>query len=165
VLRQGIIQGVEGGKSMTTVFLRRTLSGLIADDEEGQEIVSKIKIGDVVKAEITRPRNPVNHRRFFALVSLVYKNTDGRYLSAESLREIITIGIGHCDTTVIKVNGETFTHHVARSISWAKMDDTAFSVFWNRAVDYIISEVLPVSKEELEREVFLILGIDLEGRR
>jgi|HubBroStandDraft_1064217.scaffolds.fasta_scaffold21533_5 hypothetical protein len=147
---------------MVALFLRRSLSGFRPDDEESESALANMPVGELYRAEITKPRNPINHRRFFALLGLVYKNTDGRYKSLDVLREIVTIGVGHCDTSVIKVNGETFTHHTARSIAWSKMDETEFWPFWNRAVDYIIAEILPgVGKAELEREVFSILGIDL----
>lgn len=150
---------------MSELFLRRgTDGGLWPDDEESKAVIDAIPAGELLRAETTRPRNPRFHRLFFGLISLVFKNTT-RYKSPEVLREIVTIGAGHCDISIIKVDGQVFVHHVARSIAWSKMEEDEFRQFWNRAVDYIIAEILPgAGRASLEHEVFLMLGFDLDTR-
>lgn len=146
---------------MSKVFLRRTLSGFAPDDENGKEVIKGIKVGEVIKCEITRPRNVKFHRLFFGLLNLVYENTE-QFKSVEHLLTVCKIGIGHADLVKLQ-NGQEYWH--PRSISFAVMDEDQFRTFWDRSVNWLIANVLPVGKSELESELFSLLGYDLNNLR
>jgi hypothetical protein len=67
------------------IFLVKTQSGALApfDDADAQRM-AKIKTNEVVRAEITKPRNLLFHKKFMALVRLVFENQE-RYNSIEDL--------------------------------------------------------------------------------
>ena len=39
------------------IYLTKTLTGLKASDEESEEALKRFKIGDTIKAKISKPRN------------------------------------------------------------------------------------------------------------
>ena len=142
----------------TTLFLRRSLNSLIPADAASEEALRSIDMGDTVKAEIVRPRKLWMHRKFFALLQVIFPHQEA-YPTLEELREALTIALGYyveirCfDGTVQKR---------AKSISFAKMDQAAFEQFFERAVDAIVTRILPrIDRRDVEREIADILN----GRR
>ena len=141
------------------LLVAKHLGSLRPVDDAGTEVLRSIKQGEVLRVEIKRPRNVRFHRLFFGLLNLVYENVEG-YKSVEHLLTHVKIGIGHADAMIAQ-DGTTIWH--PRSISFAKMDEESFRAFWNKAVDFIVLHILPVEKAELEREVFELLGINLDN--
>ena len=134
---------------MTNLLLRKTMRGFEPIDDLGREALSKIGVGDLVRAEIKRPRNTDHHRKFFAMLNLVYENQE-HYKSPNDLLEVLKIRIGHCHTVQTK-HGEV---KIPKSISFAAMDQTEFDQFYNRAVDWVLSEVIPgLQRGELDSEI------------
>jgi hypothetical protein len=143
---------------MVELMLRKTLGSLRANDRATEESLAKINEGTMVKCKITQPRNIKFHNKFFALLNTVYENTE--FKSVENLLDAVKVGAGHYQVEI--VGG--VEKKIAQSISWGKMDETSFNVFYDRAVDFIISDIIPgVAKGDLEREVFEILGIPTEN--
>lgn len=54
------------------IHLVRTSLGLQAYGDEDYEMLRKIKIGSVVKANIVQPRNIKFHRKFFSLINAAW---------------------------------------------------------------------------------------------
>lgn len=94
----------------------------------------KIKIGELYMYEFKKPRNIQFHRKFFALINLVFQNQD-LYTNMDHLRNDLTIRSGHYDTHFDMDGIEVFS---AKSISFASMDDHEFQDFYNSVVDTIV---------------------------
>jgi hypothetical protein len=140
------------------VFVAKHFGALRPVDPVGEDAIAKIKHGEIVAVDLIRPRNGKFHRLFMGgLLALIYENTDGRFKSIDHLLTVVKIGIGHADLITLKDGTERWH---PRSISFAKMDEDSFRAFFNRAVDYIIANILPVDKPDLEREVYERVGID-----
>ena len=132
------------------LLFRKQLGALRPADEGGEEALSKIANGDLVMLEFKRPRNPSHHRLFFALLNIVYSNQD-TYDTFEGFRAGFTISLGWCDTAIGRDGTVGFT---PKSISFASMDQTAFDVFFDDAVNLVCQRWLPtVTNEELRREI------------
>ena len=144
---------------MADFLFAKHFTSLRPTDESGQEFLRGLGTGEIVKVTVTRPRNVRFHRLFFALLNLVYENTE-TFASVEQVLTTVKYGIGHFDTVI--VNGQEEKH--PRSISFARMDQDQFRQFWDRAVDYVIANILPANRADLEREVFEMIGIDLNMR-
>ncbi len=130
--------------------------GLHAIDAGGVQAIKKLKPDEIVIVEMKRARNPKYHRKFFALLNLVFGN-QSRFHSLDELLDAIKCYVGHCRTMRMRDGTE---YRIPKSISFAKMDQSAFDVFYNRVVDMICREVLPrVKREDLERELAEILGV------
>lgn len=141
---------------MTAIFCRRTVSGLSADDDAATSVLRKIKVGDVVRVEVRRPRNLSAHRRFFALVNLVYTNSE-KFPSPDVARRVLTCRAGHALPYIIESTGEVLL--IPESISFANMDQDEFDAFWQRVVKVVCEEILPgVTEADIEAEILSCVG-------
>lgn len=138
---------------MTAVF-RKELGGLRPVNSQADDILAKLKLGDVAAVEVRKPRNLGHHRLYWALCSLVAENMDGDY-SAEVVSDVLKIRTGH--VTVVKTRkGEVF---IPKSISFAAMDQFAFNEFFDRALKVVVSDILPrLDSDTLRAEVGAIVG-------
>jgi hypothetical protein len=111
--------------------------------------------GAEVKVRITQPRNLKHHRMWFALLKATLDAQD-YFRTLDELHDAIKLAIGHSEERRT-IAGDTY--FMPRSISFAKMDQTAFSAFFDRAVELVITKVIPlVSKGDLEQRIYHILG-------
>jgi hypothetical protein len=95
---------------------------------------------------------------FWALMSLVWENQDTvRYPTVDDLVAAIKIAAGH-RTRIELPNGEI--GFIPGSIAFHKMDQAAFSDFYDRVCDLIAKHFLPgVSSADLKREVEIMIGL------
>lgn len=141
---------------MTQILCKRTVSGLSADDDAATAVLRKIKVGDVVRVEVRRPRNLSAHRRFFALVNLVYTNSE-KFPSPDVARRVLTCRAGHALPYIIESTGEVLL--IPESISFANMDQDEFDAFWQRVVKVVCDEILPgVTEADIEAEILSCVG-------
>jgi hypothetical protein len=96
--------------------------------------LKKIKPNVTVQCTITRPRNVMFHRKYFALLNLVYQNQE-KYNNIEHLRKDLTIASGFY-TQRENFKGEIITE--ANSISFASMSNDDFSNYYSKCLDSII---------------------------
>src|SRR3990167_7818324 len=109
----------------TDLIMRKRLGSLWPADPASEETLKLLKQGEDIRVTITKPRNLQFHKLFFALVNLVYENTEN-YQSADHLLTVIKVGIGHCEL-VHAPDGQLVAH--VKSISFASMDDVEFRAF------------------------------------
>ena len=129
------------------------LGALRPTDVQGDEAFTKIKNGDLVTIEITKPRNVQHHRKFFAMMTIVYQNQE-HYKSMDELLDWVKLNIGHYETSIGKFNGQVFELKRPKSISFAAMANDDFAEFYERAVTWVLSAVIPgLSKHSLDVEV------------
>jgi len=149
------------------IYLKRSPSGLVASDEIGAAEIAKIKVGEVVRASVVRPRNPRSaqqNRLYWKLCQVVLDNTEGRFASREQVSDYLKIQAGHCDQTYIKVPNDdgdfdTLLWLQPRSIAFDKMGHEEFQEYWRKALEIISTRILPMSADELEREINEMLGV------
>ena len=134
----------------TPLFFRKELGRLVPTDEAASAALAKLKLGADVQVEIKRPRNILHHRKFFALMQLVYQNQE-HYDSIEHLIAALKTAVGHCD--LVPGKGGTLIA-LPKSIAFHNMDQTAFEEFYDRCIDIVAKHFLPgVDRDELRREV------------
>ena len=143
---------------MAVFLASKNLASLRPVDEAGEVALQKIRQGEVISIEIKRPRNVRHHRMFWALMTIVHENMDGdRYPTVEDLVAAIKIAAG-LRTRIDLPTGET--GFIPGSIAFHKMDQTAFSEFYNRVCDLIAKHFLPgVTADELRNEVEIMIGV------
>ena len=131
------------------IVLRRELFGLVPTDEAGEAFIRTVKIGECVAVDARRPRNLQHHRKFFAMLQLIFNNQQ-RYATLDHLLTAFKFAISH--TEIIRTKRGDI--EIPLSISFAAMSQDEFNAFYNRAVDFVLSEVCPgLTKESLEREL------------
>jgi TusA-related sulfurtransferase len=137
-------------------LMKRSLSGLMADDEAAAKLLRNLNPGDVVKVDIQKPRSHKNLRRWWALINMIYQNSD-QFKSPEQAHDYLKILSGHCSQIVSKTTGEVYL--VADSIAFGRLDEDEFQEVWARAVKAVSEHILPgVSETGLEQEILQIIG-------
>ena len=128
---------------------------------------SDIKSGEVVSAEIKRPRNYRFHKKYFALMNyafgvwapecLEYKGQQvGK--SFDRFREDITILAGYYTLTE-NVKGEVRAE--ADSISLGKTSGDEFASLYSKTIDVLLKHIFKnYTREDIDKVVDNIIGFD-----
>ena len=141
------------------VMLRKERGGLWAADDASAGVLAGIKAGDVVACEIKRPRNLQMHRLFWALMQKVYENQE-TYDSPEEVAAAFKVATGHCEY----VQTPRGLVGLPKSISFAKMDQSEFREFFNKALNYLTTVVIPgLNRADLEREVMEMTAMKVDA--
>lgn len=151
----------------TEIYLCRhpNVPHLVAANTEDLEVIKKMKHGERYRAKVTLPRNVKFHRKFFALLNLVFESLpDSRIVNEEtglvvpiktieSLLWHIKMQMGHYEQKLTL--GGVITYET-KSISFAVMDENEFNDFYSRAMDVILIYFLVgADREELQEMVIL----------
>lgn len=146
---------------MARFLAQKHLGSLRPADEAGEAALRAIGQGELVFVEIKKSRNIKHHRMFWALMSLVHQNMDAeRYPTVEDLVAAVKIAAGH-RTRIELPNG--IVGFIPKSIAFHKMDQTAFSEFYDSVCDLIAKHFMPgVTSAELKNEVALMIGVARE---
>ena len=129
-------------------YCRVLPEGLVPLDDVDWNEKNKLGIGKDVKVHITNPRNLKFHRKFMALLTIVYDNLPEKFCNPEdgehyignlsSLLSAIKIDLGYCE--IFRVDGKLI--YKPKSISFGKMDQSEFEHFYDRAVTDILKKYL-----------------------
>ncbi|QIL40997.1 DUF1367 family protein [Pedobacter sp. HDW13] len=98
------------------------------------EKLQKIKPNEMVECEITKPRNYKFHKKFFALINLVFDNQE-IYQHLDDLRHDLIVESGYFESRP-NLYGEEIKK--PKSISFAKMDEYEFNELYSAVLDTII---------------------------
>ncbi len=131
------------------IVMRCTGKALVPTDRLSEEAMEKAK-GKTMLVFTERPRNPKHHAKMMAMLNVVVNNQD-TFPSIEKLLTYIKLRIGHTDSYI--VDGKTVV--VPRSISFASLSQDDFEQFYERAVDVILTEVVPpgLRRSALRKEI------------
>jgi len=144
------------------VLMRKAAKALEPADEAAFAYLRSLKLGEVYRIEVKRPQNLVEHRRYWALCTFVWTNTE-QFDSPDEVHEYLKLRGGHCRVIVSQTTGEMFK--VAKSISFRAMTADKWESFWQRAKDVVREDFMPaMSDVELEYELGKLIG-DVWGRR
>ena len=131
------------------VLVYKHLSALRSADDDAETLIRSLREGEIVAADIKRPRNLAHHRKFWKLMQIVADNQE-HYKDAEEVCTAFKFAVGHTQ----KLKTMRGVVEIPLSISFARMDQTAFEAFYERALDFLVTEVIPgIAVKELEREI------------
>lgn len=105
----------------------------VAHDSDYEKL-KKIKPNEMVLCTITKPRNIGFHKKFFALMNMVFQNQE-HYKNLDHLRHDLTVSAGFY-TERVTVYGEVITE--PKSISFSSMSEDEFQDLYNRVIDEIV---------------------------
>lgn len=133
----------------TIIILRHALGALRPTEALGEAALAEYAQGEEVKAEITRPRNLRFHKKYFALLTLLYPHQN-IYPTPELFRAAVQCALGWGDAMTM-LDGRIIM--VARSIAFGKMDETEFGELMKRFFELAVTRILPnVNEADLMRE-------------
>ena len=142
---------------MSEVYLRRTATGLVAYDDEAVVALRRFKIDAIVRAELVLPRNLRNHRRFFAMLNVVWQAC-GDWPDVAALLKELKFRTGLVDTqrVVDHKTGEVLAEIITpQSIAFHNMGEEEFQAFTERAIEVICRDMVPGLESDTLREEVL----------
>lgn len=155
---------------MAEIMLTKSLNGALqAANDESLGILFKIKIGELVRADIKRVRNPRFHRKAFALFKLAFEHWEpsealeykGQPVAKDfdRFRKELLILAGFYKA-VYSTNGEVRLE--AQSISFGAMDDARFEQVYKAVLGVVWRKILTTYKDtaEIDRVVEQLLGFE-----
>jgi len=155
---------------MAELFLAKRCGVLMPASESDSEKLATLTEGETIRADIKRPRNVAFHRKYFALLDVLF-NIFEPVVSGEKwyggvqpiknrdrFRKDIAIATGHY-TLVVNIKNEVRAE--ADSISFASMDETQFTELYNRTLDYGLQKIaVGKTREQIENWTAQILSFD-----
>ena len=132
------------------IFTRR-LSSLVPADQDSQEALQSLTPGELVEVRIVKARNLEFHKKFMALVRLVFENQE-KYRNITLLLTAIKIEAGWYEDGPIVKGVPTY---VPKSISFGKMSAAEFHTFYCEALDAICRLLPHLNAVDLAEEVML----------
>ena len=140
------------------VWLIRKMDHLVPANAQSMDALRKLKQGEWLRTNITRPRNVKHLRKYFALLDAVFPHQT-MWPTFKKFRAKFEEALGHGE---YHTNGRGERYFENESIAFDKMDQAEFDEFYAKAVELILTRILPnVGRADLEREVMDIM----EGRR
>lgn len=134
---------------MVQILMIKRLGKLQPINEAGETVLRHLKQGEIVAIELTKPRNIRFHRRLFAMLQIILEN-QSHYKSVEDLLDVCKLRIGH-SRKILTAHGII---EVPASISFSALDNFEFGQFYDRACQWVLTEVIPgLMREELDEAV------------
>jgi hypothetical protein len=96
--------------------------------------IKKLKVGQEYQCEVKQPRNLKFHKKFFALVNMLFENQE-IYNNPDRLRKDLIIEAGLYDEWA---DFQGVMQREAKSISFAKMTENEFSELYSKVIDVIV---------------------------
>lgn len=138
--------------------LQRTSYDLnfIPYDSLSAEALNKIRAGEVVECSFKKMRNPQFHRKFFALINLVFERQK-KYEVLEDFLTEIKLKIGHYRE---HVTTKGVLIYVPKSISFNKCDEIEFRKIYSKTIDVCLAHFITGTPEEIEQMVNEVISFD-----
>lgn len=130
------------------IMVINTVTGLVPKYGTDYEAKKRLPIGWEGIVTVTLPRNYEFHKKFFALLMLGFENQDA-YDDFEDYRALITCRAGEYK----EIKTPKGVVYMPKSISFAKMDELAFSDLYDKVVNLLVKD-LKISAEDIEHELF-----------
>lgn len=131
-----------------------------ADHDTYEKFRRRLKVmrpGKWLRLEAASPRNGAHHRKMFALLSLVAENSE-TYNTTEKALNAVKLAAAYFDPFIDPRTGEIIP--LVKSISYDAMPQEEFEVFYEAALQGVLSVILPtMSRETADR----LLDMVVEG--
>lgn len=139
------------------VYFVKNKGAFYPANEESDEYFKKIKQDVVISCEMKRPRNYLNHKRYYALLQIVLENQE-IFKNIDQLKDAIKLMVGHVKYTRVynKRTKEWVLTEIPKSISFASMPEPEFQDYFSKSIDAIIKYIITgMEKDDLINEVLL----------
>lgn len=151
---------------MTELTLIKRHGLLLPSSEMDEEIINSMQDGCLYRVKISKVRNPQFHRKYFALLDVLYNfftpqitrlaNGMMPKKNRERFRKDLIIATGHYEMVV---NIKNDVRAEAKSISFASMDEVEFSALYNKTINYGIQHIaVGKNRAEIDEWVDQIIG-------
>lgn len=132
------------------LYAMREGNSLVPADAESAAVLSKFRMGKIIRVEAKQSRSGPRHRLFWVLCTRIANAVDA---DVDTVADTLKIETGHCTMVRTKTHGVI---PLPRSISYAKMDDAQHKDFLERCIKAIY-ENWAISRPDILREISDIL--------
>ncbi len=140
---------------MSKLYLKKKNGVLIPSLPNDEEIFRQWHECDILECNIKKPRNIKFHRKFMALLNVVFDNQE-IYTNFDAMRYEITMRSGFFMAHT-NIKGETM--YFPKSIAFANMDELEFNKLFDKAIDVILKHFMPkASRQEIDKMVLITLS-------
>jgi len=147
---------MKGRHNLAKIKLIKQHGVLLPFGPDAEAWMGATKAGQVIEIDATRPRNGPFHRKYFALLNYAYENWDIEEIDAaknfDQFREDITILAGYYEK-YYRTDGSVRV--VAKSISFANMEQHEFDALYSKTLDVLLAKILP---SHTENDINQLLG-------
>jgi hypothetical protein len=143
---------------VTKIACRTNGKSLTPVDDEGLEVLARLKDGRDVMVDVAAARNVRHHRLFFQALRFIQLHSPNMCrVPINKMRGILLIATGHCDTIIDAETGKV--GYMPHSMSFASMDQSEFNQFFDAACAVISRRWMHpgVSPEDVRRELVLMV--------
>ncbi len=133
---------------MKVFLVKQGNNSFLPSHNSDYDALKKIKVGATVSCEIKQPRNVGFHRKFFALMNMVFENQEV-FTSIDFMRKELTKAAGYYDEYL---NHKGVKCYEAKSISFGNMKQDEFESLYNSFLDVIVS-AFNFDKELIENNI------------
>ena len=133
---------------MKVYLVKQGNGSFLPSHDSDYEAMKKIKVGATVSCDIKQPRNIGFHRKFFALINMVFENQEF-YDNIDFLRKELTKKAGYYDTYT---NHKGVICYEAKSISFSKMSQDDFEELYQRFLD-AVEEIFKFDSELVKENI------------
>ncbi len=127
---------------MTKAIYRKTPTGFAPTEEGGQSYWARFDLGDELLLTFTKPRSLPQLKLYWSLAGIVYDNSDV-FASRDEVSDSIKLACGLSQTTHVKFKGQWYERKTPSSISFENMPQDEFNTFFEKALVYITTELVP----------------------
>jgi|TARA_R100000544_G_scaffold34719_3_gene21657 hypothetical protein len=149
--------------SKRTVYLKRPDDRvmLVPTDRKSEDLIKALRPGRIVMIRSHAARNGKHHRLLWAVAGLIAENSE-HYDDAEHVVEQLKLATGHVKRVWYDVPGLGRIQQIrGASIAYESMSQEDFSAWFEKALIYIQSDMLPgVETETIRKEITEALGLD-----
>jgi len=152
---------------MAEIFLAKRHGVLMPSSDADTEKLATFADGETIRADIKRPRNIKYHRKYFALLDVLFNIFEPEPIeykgqpvvkNRERFRKDLAIATGHHEM-VVNIKGEVRAE--AKSISFAAMDESEFTQLYSRTIQYGLAKIAKgTSREQIDNWVAQIIEFD-----
>lgn len=149
------------------IELYRRGRGWLPCSPDAEKVLGRMSQGEIGWFKPLRIRDPVEHRRYWALMTLCAENCERIQLpyggvmivnTKDDVHTAIKLLTGHVDTIFDAFGKPAF--QIPKSTSYEDMTADDWSEFWPRVVDAVMQHILPGLKwPEMELEIMKCLRI------
>jgi hypothetical protein len=144
---------------MQEFIVIRKGSTLIPSSPADEELLTQLREGSQYSIKLKKDRSGRHHRFFWGILKTVVENHE-EYSKPDQLLLWLKIRLGYVEQ--VQFHDEKIWW-VARSTSFAAMDQIEFKQFFDASLDLIVSEVIKgMGKKELIEEVEKMLNLNFE---
>ena len=134
------------------LFIYKSGFALFPAYPSDSDLMAKMRDGEIWESEIKKARNPMFHRKFFALLKVGFE-AQKAFTAFDWWREWVTMKAGFYDSCQAP-NGEFM--YRAKSIAFNSMDDFEFTELY-KAVSQVIINECKINQEQIEENLNLFL--------